>query len=347
MLLFALICMPVSWSIDYTTGVLSQFDAVMLPPCFGIYLVIYTLTYTQKFSESWLRQVTYSVLALYFIGSSLWGHIPENGPVVNVAQWLGINYVLAYLFLDIKKTIPSSIVTFMVTFIGHLVVLLHYYPTKTALGIGLNIGIANLIYIVLLWVVLQMRVDGAQHQKQLNKLAHHAHVDLLTQILNRRGLENNLKEAQLNWTHHQRGYAMLVIDIDHFKKINDDYGHLVGDKVLTGLAQSIRPIIRADDIFGRWGGEEFIVVTFDTTQTQVLALANRIRAIIETLAIDDIPSISASVGISYCHEAAAWTDVFQVADTNLYIAKEAGRNRTIDSTIAIEFAAESSRTLVG
>jgi diguanylate cyclase (GGDEF)-like protein len=331
LLLFGTSILVASWMADNASGLLSVFDAIALPVCLGFFLLVYGLTYSARLRGQWLYQLIHIVIALYLIGNSIWLHLPENGPNMNAAQWLGINYVLAYLFLDVRKIVPLSAFIFTITLGGHLVVLLHYYSLDTALGVAMNMGLAHIVYIGLLWTVLKMRVDGAQRQQQISNLEQHAHIDVLTQILNRRGLEIRLEKIELNWKVNQHSYAMLLIDIDHFKKINDRYGHLMGDKALAGFANCISQMIRPTDVFGRWGGEEFVLVTFNKPHEQVMTLAERIRRAIENSEITGLGSVSASIGIAYGHEATASLSVFNIADNNLYIAKKSGRNRCVDS----------------
>jgi diguanylate cyclase (GGDEF)-like protein len=140
-------------------------------------------------------------------------------------------------------------------------------------------------------------------------------------------------------TAHGRGTTMgvLIIDIDHFKGVNDRYGHLVGDRVLRAVAEEIQGETRGQDVCGRWGGEEFVVAIADVgTRRNLFAVAERIRLRVRALHIDDIPGdaaaeITTTVSIGgVCYPSAGLDsvdDLVRVADNALYRAKESGRDQ--------------------
>ncbi|ETX12426.1 diguanylate cyclase [Marinomonas ushuaiensis DSM 15871] len=152
-----------------------------------------------------------------------------------------------------------------------------------------------------------------------------AYIDLLTRVLNRRGIEKVFDELNIETTQTTR-YAVLMIDIDHFKLINDQYGHLAGDNVLSKIAAKLNRSIHPNDLLGRWGGEEFIVVTLNRTTQQAIELAEKLKVAISELIIDDIKDITVSIGVGHSSEAESKIDVLKIADDNLYKAKKSGRN---------------------
>ena len=129
------------------------------------------------------------------------------------------------------------------------------------------------------------------------------------------------------------GFAVLMIDLDHFKRINDTYGHLTGDEVLAAVAVAIEASVRQTDTVGRFGGEEFIVLVPATGEADVLGIAERVRAAVGELTVAvggqvRIAGLSVSVGVARYPEAGATLDeVLRSADAALYRAKDAGRNR--------------------
>ncbi|WP_033294761.1 GGDEF domain-containing protein [Amycolatopsis jejuensis] len=129
------------------------------------------------------------------------------------------------------------------------------------------------------------------------------------------------------------GFAVLMIDLDHFKRINDTYGHLTGDEVLAAVAVTIEGSVRQSDTVGRFGGEEFVVLLPATGGTDVLGIAERIRVAVGDLTVAvggpvRISGLSVSVGVA-CYPGAGTTldEVLRSADAALYRAKDAGRNR--------------------
>lgn len=151
--------------------------------------------------------------------------------------------------------------------------------------------------------------------------------DTLTQLANRIRLDESL-EAQLSST--IRGgipFSVILLDIDHFKRVNDTHGHLAGDSVLVAIAQALRTHIRATDRVGRWGGEEFLVICPDTDAAQATQLAERLRQAIERQAIPEVGHCTASLGVAAYRPGDDASGLIARADRALYQAKHAGRNQ--------------------
>jgi len=155
-------------------------------------------------------------------------------------------------------------------------------------------------------------------------------VDSLTGLLNRRGCDEKLKNLDLADTH-----SSLAIDIDHFKKVNDTFGHFIGDKVIQRIAKTIQGHIGEKDIAVRFGGEEFVVVLTKTPIVEAKEIAERIRLSISKMKLKQrdtntyLPPISVSIGIAQNDNISEWTTLFEQADGALYQAKSSGRNRCI------------------
>lgn len=151
--------------------------------------------------------------------------------------------------------------------------------------------------------------------------------DALTGLLNRRGCDEKLGQIDIEETH-----TSLAIDIDHFKKINDNFGHFIGDKVLQRVANSIKANISDLDLAVRYGGEEFVVVMVNKTMQEAKVIAEKIRLSISNLKLKQrnsnnyLPQISVSVGIAETKKEQTWPELFKRADEALYQAKSAGRN---------------------
>lgn len=159
---------------------------------------------------------------------------------------------------------------------------------------------------------------------QLNQLKEEATTDPLTGAVNRRSLEELLKNFEQQDTY----FSVLAIDIDHFKKVNDTFGHPAGDKVLVGLVQEINRISRKQDIVARTGGEEFLLILPDTELDTALVIAERLRSRVAQLQIKPVGSIQVSVGVSASSASnRASAEVLKQADMALYQAKRLGRNR--------------------
>ena len=118
-----------------------------------------------------------------------------------------------------------------------------------------------------------------------------------------------------------------MIDIDHFKSVNDTYGHDVGDDVLKTLANIVQENIRKIDIFARWGGEEFLILSPGTDLEDVQILAEKLRLAVEHATFPKVNHITISLGISTFGKGDTFTEIFKRADQGLYYAKEHGRNQ--------------------
>jgi diguanylate cyclase (GGDEF)-like protein len=184
--------------------------------------------------------------------------------------------------------------------------------------------VASGFVIVLLTYIL---VSSLRHRLQLSRLANH---DALTALPNRRRTAELAMQALRDAAAQHKTLTVGIIDLDHFKTINDRCGHAVGDYVLTEFARIGRESLRASDIFGRWGGEEFLVVLPDTTLDTALAGLERLRVAalqIQLPSSADGLRVSFSAGVA-TNELGAKTldDVVADADAALYEAKNHGRD---------------------
>ena len=164
-------------------------------------------------------------------------------------------------------------------------------------------------------------------QKQNDQLFELANVDALTNIYNRRRLNEALGEYSESHKQHNKQFSVVILDIDNFKKINDTYGHNVGDSVLKEVSELIRANIRAKDVLGRWGGEEFMLVLAETTVEEAALVAENLRALLDNHHFNSVGSVSASFGIASCVQQDNMEHLVNQADQALYTAKERGRNR--------------------
>lgn len=175
-----------------------------------------------------------------------------------------------------------------------------------------------------------MAIKIQQHDAALEDLAIH---DGLTGLENRRRFDFRLDDELQRLIRYNRPFSLLMLDIDHFKSINDNYGHLAGDAVLRKLAYTLKSMVRPIDYVFRYGGEEFSVIAVETDATGAFALAERIREAVAAMvfSISDGTDIRLTISIGV---TTAWNrinnkeELIAQADQALYEAKEAGRNRT-------------------
>lgn len=161
-------------------------------------------------------------------------------------------------------------------------------------------------------------------------LEHSAQKDHLTQISNRRHLMLRLDEELSRSKRYGHPFSLLVIDVDSFKKINDDFGHLFGDQVLRYIAQTMRSLLRSNDVCGRFGGDEFVVGLIQTNAHTAFQVAERIREKISAQAFrwqDQESKVTVTIGVATFSNPQTVKDLIALADKALYRAKEDGRNR--------------------
>jgi two-component system cell cycle response regulator len=155
-------------------------------------------------------------------------------------------------------------------------------------------------------------------------------VDGLTQIHNKRYLFEALDKELIRARRYDRQLSLVIFDIDYFKNINDQYGHLAGDHVLRELARIVQERIRRDEVFARYGGEEFVIALPETSLQGAVTLAENLRARVETHGFsfqgERIP-VTISIGCAVLGEEKTAADLIQLADDKLYEAKRGGRNR--------------------
>ncbi len=171
-------------------------------------------------------------------------------------------------------------------------------------------------------------------QQELQSAKSEALTDPLTKALNRRGFETQMKRLAAAPEFKSKRVSFLMLDIDFFKKINDTYGHLFGDRVICGITAALTSQVKGRDSVARLGGEEFAVVLPDTPIQGAFAVAEHIRQSIERAKIrrsakhEDVGGITISIGIADCSIDTDWTDALARADTALYVSKKTGRNKT-------------------
>ena len=162
-----------------------------------------------------------------------------------------------------------------------------------------------------------------------------ATTDALTNVFNRRHFMEQALVEQKRCRREDSGYALLMLDLDSFKAINDNYGHACGDIVLTSIAKAIKLELRDYDLLGRIGGEEFAILLPNTNPTSALAISQRIRCSIEHLKIEfnnQIIQVTASIGVALDEKSEKnLEEIFLTADKFLYKAKKNGRNQVIIS----------------
>lgn len=167
-------------------------------------------------------------------------------------------------------------------------------------------------------------------QLELRTLAHR---DFLTDVLTRRAFTDAVESALDQLERDMRPGALILFDIDHFKTINDEYGHPTGDRVLKAIAEACKAEIRPSDLFARLGGEEFAIFLYGAGSAAALVCAERIRRMVESLALSGCGPFTISCGIAESRAGFSLDLLLAEADVALYSAKRSGRNRSVAGNV--------------
>jgi diguanylate cyclase (GGDEF)-like protein len=201
---------------------------------------------------------------------------------------------------------------------GTGVPVLHGTPAQAVLKV--------VILVILVWVF------GGLHGKvihQRNAARSTAVRDPLTGLHNRLSFEHELRRVAQEADRYGHLFGLIIFDIDHFKRFNDDHGHLAGDAVLQAVAEVCRHALRKTDLFCRWGGEEFAVIVHHASARQACRTAEKLRRKVAAQETAAAETITISCGVALYRRGEEARTLFERADTALLMAKEHGRNRVV------------------
>lgn len=161
------------------------------------------------------------------------------------------------------------------------------------------------------------------------ELEERAKTDPLTGAFNREGLGDAMRLGLAEWRREAKPMSIVMLDLDHFKKINDTYGHAVGDRILAGVSALVKQSVRTSDIFARWGGEEFLLLCRNTSLVDAHGVAQKLCRLISENDFGEAMAqkVSASFGVAQLRSGESLDQIFERVDKALYEAKQQGRNR--------------------
>ncbi|MEQ9888526.1 GGDEF domain-containing protein [Pectobacterium zantedeschiae] len=257
--------------------------------------------------------ITLSVLAILPLIYLSLSHSFNKIIIICAATGMALNYIYIKRLIDVHDKIDKD----------YLFELSYLFQINTS-------------FIIISVIIASSFIN--KYKKNIKRIELISNHDALTGMLNRRSLNQHLKNI-VNSTRggENRVMSLFILDIDHFKKVNDTYGHAVGDNVIKEFAATLKQYTRPQDLLCRWGGEEFLIIVQGLSVTECLDIAERIRFIIEnsSLTISDGRTVryTTSIGVSFFHleRIEDFHDAFKEADKLLYNAKEQGRNRVNSS----------------
>jgi diguanylate cyclase (GGDEF)-like protein len=254
----------------------------------------------------------------------------------NFTLWLPFVYILSFLILSTNRALLLSALFLLAILIFGLAACTHFllhglvFPNVTLL---VQVYFASAFYIAVLYLVSRIKELYLSEHVIAGDMSKLAMIDSLTQVDNRRLLTQLLKEEVNRAERHNLPLSILLFDLDRFKHINDSFGHNTGDEVLQEVARQLRQAIRTSDPFGRWGGDEFLVLATNTDGKQAVELAERLRESLENCVFSQAGKVTASFGITTYQTGDSPETLIRRADMGLYKAKSGGRNR-VEAVIA-------------
>ncbi|MES2534310.1 MAG: GGDEF domain-containing protein [Pseudomonadota bacterium] len=265
-------------------------------------------------------------------------HSPQSGGV------LIILYIVPLMFGVLQLRTARLLSVAAITFAMHALVVWFWYLDRGTPTLKTGIAQLAVLAVVLPWFafmggyVNRLRVRLSDTNQSLadavNRIEQIANYDMLTGVFNRRYLLETLEREQSRSKRMNTPLSLCMIDIDHFKSVNDNYGHATGDLILKHFAMQASKGMRGSDVFGRYGGEEFLLVLPDTDLKGALVVAERVRARIEASVCPDVPEelrITVTIGVASLDPGESVSALIERADVALYEGKRAGRNRATPS----------------
>ncbi|WP_284946667.1 GGDEF domain-containing protein [Acidisoma cladoniae] len=237
-----------------------------------------------------------------------------------------ILYVSTFILLKRWQAVSATTTVFCLSLIPTVFVLCfkpHAWPSSI-IALVINAYVVHLLTILTLSLVVVMSRQYSRVQEAVSTFAAEARLDPLTGALNRRGFYGLFSEAV------DAGVdtaALIMLDLDNFKHVNDVHGHFLGDEVITLVASVVRSELRSSDLLCRWGGEEFLVAILAPSEGAEIVIANRARAAIAASPHPVAGAITASLGVFKWSGDMSLQEAIKGADGALYQAKLAGRNQ--------------------
>ena len=290
-------------------------------------------------------------------GGAAWGFIGWMVPDLNLANWMARDVFSAIILVFISCMMLITLSHHGRALQAHVCaqwafasLYMWLTPGPLAKSLLIFVGILGLVAVLLLYGRLLQRQTRAgvlaelrnedlterlqqanrQLERALEQAVTAANHDPLTGLLNRRALHARVEQLSAARRRHGGACSVLLLDVDHFKRVNDGHGHAAGDEVLRALAATLSRALREVDVIARWGGEEFLVVMPDCDIQAALARAEQVRDSVTRLAVAALPAgyaLSISIGAADWPIGTELNTVVSRADAALYRAKEAGRNR--------------------
>lgn len=332
------ICIGVIFYLSVIGQIIPQQGAILsgciVVSCIGFYTALRT-GFNLRFAEPSLTLPQTLAALTWICGAYAISNVAHGGTLMLFALVL----VFAIFTMSIRSSIISAsygVIAMAATMVYKVITEPTIYPLQVELAYFVFVATIMPTIALLSMQITRMR-DRMKAQKQaledalirIEKLAAH---DELTGLINRRYMMKVLDDHALRQKRNAIGFSIAMLDLDHFKNINDTWGHAVGDDVLHGFAEAATKTLRECDVLSRWGGEEFLLLMPETNNGNPSTGLERLRKVLAALVLSpNAPDlrVTFSVGLTSHQQGEAISDTIHRADKALYEAKAMGRNRTV------------------
>jgi len=306
----------------------------VLRAVFGLNMLAHPVLFALQWTQRWSQRAI-DLACLLFAAAvcafcmAVRLHLPEIGASIDLRPlylWIPVIYVFAFTVTDARSGLRIALAMLALFTVISLPYLARGLDQPDA-----NFTVQLLAMSVVMIAALHFFASYQQrfHAAQLSAeaLARLANTDVLTQIANRRRMLEGMEAELQRHARYGHAFSVMLIDVDHFKKINDMHGHKAGDQTLVALAARIGEVLRDVDMLGRWGGEEFVVVLPETAHDETLRKAEALCAHVAGRPLLAGRTVTISCGVAAVQPDDTTDTLLQRADVALYAAKTEGRNR--------------------
>lgn len=243
--------------------------------------------------------------------------------------WIAMVFVLAYFVFEPRTAWRVSLGIFTAFGVAGILALAPQVTAGAPIDSNavLQLYISQLCYLVFFRLLILAKEHALQAQIKAIQLYQLAHTDPLTGVANRRSIIEAMHRALEHHNKTKEPLSLVLLDLDHFKQVNDQYGHETGDKVLVHVARLMRQNLRQGDYVGRWGGEEFVLLLPSTSLQEAQELCHRLRQLLAENSLESLRPVSASFGIASAIPGDTPDQLVSRADAAMYLSKQAGGNR--------------------
>ena len=329
----ALIAFLGSWAAHALIGGGLEIDAWLLLATPAVWVFAWWLTTRSVVSVPALESIILTTMAAFFLVKMTFVAwiVPDAAwyDALEFSLYLPGFFAMAYWSSPRRRAWIVSWVFLTVFLLVASPFLVGSFLAGEPAGVGFALVFVHLVLMSALMIeFLRAYGDTVFSQRlEVHQAERLASVDELTKVENRRGLERRLRSEAERMLRTGVPYSVVVVDLDHFKHVNDTFGHVAGDDVLRDVGRVLREGVRDGDHVGRWGGEEFAVVCPAASTDAASSLAERLRHAIRSTSFTDGIELTASFGVAEARPEESIEEVVERADAALYTAKREGRDR--------------------